>query len=74
MTEEARVINQQYIENHKGPYPVYSSQTTNDGIFGSIDTFDFDGRVYYVDELTARKQELFFTETENSTVQMYVEH
>lgn len=24
--------------------------------------------------LTARKQELFFTETENSTVQMYVEH
>ena len=38
-----RVINQQYIENHKGPYPVYSSQTTNDGIFGSIDTFDFDG-------------------------------
>lgn len=26
-----------------GLYPVYSSQTKNDGIFGYLDTFDFDG-------------------------------
>lgn len=38
-----RVISGQYIENHKGNYPVYSSQTFNYGIMGSIDTFDFDG-------------------------------
>lgn len=38
-----RVINQQYLASHKGSYPVYSSQTTNEGIFGYIDTFDFDG-------------------------------
>lgn len=38
-----RVINQQYIQNHHGDYPVYSSQTINEGIFGYIDTFDFDG-------------------------------
>ena len=30
-----------YINNYKGKYPVYSSQTTNDGIIGSINTFDY---------------------------------
>ena len=67
------MINQQYIENHKGPYPVYSSQTTNDGIFGSIDTFDFDGE-YITWTTDGAKAGTVFTETENSTVQMYVEH
>ena len=38
-----RVISKEYIEKHKGKYPVYSSQTTNNGIFGYIDTYDFDG-------------------------------
>ncbi|WP_277293179.1 restriction endonuclease subunit S [Veillonella montpellierensis] len=38
-----RVINQDYIRLNSGKYPVYSSQTTNQGIFGFIDTFDFDG-------------------------------
>ena len=38
-----RIINQQYINENKGQYPVYSSQTTNNGIFGYINTFDFDG-------------------------------
>lgn len=38
-----RVISKETIENNKGIYPVYSSQTSNDGIFGYIDTFDFDG-------------------------------
>ena len=31
-----------YMRLHKGPYPVYSSQTLNDGIIGSIDTYDHD--------------------------------
>ena len=33
----------EYIDNHIGDYPVYSSQTVNDGIFGKIDTYDFEG-------------------------------
>ncbi len=31
-----------YIHNHKGQYPVYSSQTSNFGEIGKIDTFDND--------------------------------
>lgn len=38
-----RVINKQYIENNSGEYPVYSSQTLNDGVFGKINTYDFEG-------------------------------
>ncbi len=29
-----------YIQNHRGNYPLYSSQTTNDGIIGHIDSYD----------------------------------
>tara|TARA_B110000027_G_scaffold134251_1_gene165990 strand:- start:7509 stop:8804 length:1296 start_codon:yes stop_codon:yes gene_type:complete len=36
-----RVISQQEL-NPNGRYPVYSSQTKNDGCLGHIDTFDFD--------------------------------
>jgi hypothetical protein len=32
----------QYIHKHLGVYPVYSSQTTNSGEIGLIDTFDYD--------------------------------
>ncbi len=38
-----RVINQKEIKANFGTYPVYSSQTTNDGIFGYLSTYDFDG-------------------------------
>ncbi|MFA5013230.1 MAG: N-6 DNA methylase [Candidatus Paceibacterota bacterium] len=31
-----------YINTHKGEYPVYSSQTSNDGIIGKINNFDYD--------------------------------
>jgi len=31
-----------YIKNNPGIYPLYSSQTTNDGIFGMINNFDID--------------------------------
>lgn len=43
-TGRGRVISQEYIKSHPGPYPVYSSQTKNDGIFGHIDTYDFEGK------------------------------
>ena len=29
--------------NKEKPFPVYSSQTTNQGIFGFLNTYDFDG-------------------------------
>ena len=38
-----RVISNEEIHNNRGPYPVYSSQTANQGIFGRIDTYDFEG-------------------------------
>ena len=37
-----RVMSKDYLRDHAGPYPVYSSQTLNDGVFGSIDSFDYD--------------------------------
>ena len=38
-----RVISNQYIKENPGSYPVYSSQTANNGNMGNISTFDFDG-------------------------------
>lgn len=38
-----RVINKEYILQNPGNYPVYSSQTSNEGILGKIDSYDFDG-------------------------------
>ncbi|PAF42360.1 restriction endonuclease subunit S [Helicobacter sp. 11S02596-1] len=41
--KRGKVISKVYLEDNKGEYPVYSSQTSNDGIIGKIGTFDFDG-------------------------------
>lgn len=38
-----RVISQNEINEHPGSYPVYSSQSFNYGVMGTIDTFDFEG-------------------------------
>ena len=38
-----RVMSKEYLADNAGDYPVYSSQTANNGEIGSIDTFDFDG-------------------------------
>ena len=38
-----RVISAKYISENKGIYPVYSSQTQNEGVFGKINTYDFEG-------------------------------
>jgi len=37
-----RVMSKDYLRDHAGPYPVYSSQTANGGVFGHIDSFDYD--------------------------------
>lgn len=38
-----RVISHEEIGENPGNYPVYSSQTENDGIMGHISTYDFEG-------------------------------
>jgi type I restriction enzyme S subunit len=38
-----RVISDEEIRKHPGVYPVFSSQTINEGEMGRIDTFDFEG-------------------------------
>ena len=38
-----KVTSHEYIANHPGPFPLYSSQTNNDGVMGYIDTYMFEG-------------------------------
>ena len=38
-----KVYSKPYITAHEGNYPVYSSQTANDGELGRISTYDYDG-------------------------------
>ena len=38
-----RIISKQYIDNNPGEFPVYSSQTSNEGILGYINSYDFEG-------------------------------
>ena len=38
-----KVMSKDYIRDNQGEYPVYSSQTENDGELGKISTYDFDG-------------------------------
>lgn len=41
--KRGRVMSKGYLIENKGNYPVFSSQTANNGMIGSINTFDFDG-------------------------------
>ena len=36
-------MSKQFLEENKGEFPVYSSQTANNGEIGKISSFDFDG-------------------------------
>lgn len=38
-----RVMSKDYLRENIGDYPVYSSQTANNGELGKINTFDYDG-------------------------------
>ena len=40
--KRGRVISKEYLLENKGEYPVYSSQTINNGEIGKIRTFDFE--------------------------------
>ncbi|WP_432480901.1 restriction endonuclease subunit S [Moraxella sp. ZY200743] len=41
--KRGRVMSKEYLADNKGNYPVYSSQTANNGEIGKINTFDFEG-------------------------------
>ncbi len=36
-------MSKEYLHTNAGPYPVYSSQTADDGVFGYINSYDYDG-------------------------------
>ena len=38
-----RVMSKDYLKENLGEYPVYSSQTINNGMLGKIKTYDYDG-------------------------------
>jgi len=38
-----RVMSKEYLRDNVGEYPVYSSQTVDNGEIGKIDTYDYDG-------------------------------
>ena len=38
-----RVMSKDYLAANQGDYPVYSSQTANEGMLGKIKTYDYDG-------------------------------
>lgn len=40
--QRGRVMSKDYLRDNEGNYPVFSSQTENEGIFGYINSFDFD--------------------------------
>ncbi len=42
-----RVMSKEYLVENAGDFPVYSSQTANNGEIGKINTFDFDGEFHY---------------------------
>jgi hypothetical protein len=62
-----RVISNEEILDNPGPFPVYSSQTENEGIMGYINTYDFDGN--YITLM----QELLSIAPANLTVPTFVE-
>jgi len=41
--KRGQVYSKEFINSNKGDYPVYSSQSLNDGILGNINKYDFDG-------------------------------
>ena len=41
--QRGKVYSKEYLRDNLGSYPVYSSQTMNNGELGRISTYDFDG-------------------------------
>lgn len=44
LVTRGRVISKMELQENIGEYPVYSSQTLNNGVFGKINTYDFEGQ------------------------------
>ena len=38
-----KVYSKDFLRDNPGTFPVYSSQTANDGILGRIDSYDYEG-------------------------------
>lgn len=36
-------MSKEYLHTNAGQYPVYSSQTADDGVFGRVNSYDYDG-------------------------------
>jgi type I restriction enzyme S subunit len=62
------VISKDYLRDRPGEFPVYSSQTLNNGIFGYIDTFayDFESLTWTTDGANAGS--IFFHQNEKFTI------
>lgn len=62
------VISKDYLRAHAGDFPVYSSQTLNNGIFGYIDTYayDFESLTWTTDGANAGS--IFFHKDEKFTI------
>jgi len=62
------VISKDYLRAHPGDFPVYSSQTLNNGIFGYIDTYayDFESLTWTTDGANAGS--IFFHKDEKFTI------
>ena len=41
--QEEKLFQKKYLREHPGDYPVYSSQTQNNGVFGRIDSYVYEG-------------------------------
>ena len=63
-----RVISNEEMGTNPGQYPVYSSQTENEGIMGYIDTYDFDGDYITWTTDGAKAGTVFY---QNRTIQLY---
>lgn len=40
--KNSNILTEEYVKSNEGPYPVYSGQTKNNGILGSIDSYEYD--------------------------------
>ena len=40
--KNSNLLTEEYVKSNEGPYPVYSGQTKNNGVLGSIDSYEYD--------------------------------
>jgi restriction endonuclease S subunit len=68
-----RVISQEEINGNPGPFPVFSSQTRNNGEMGNLATFDMSGE-YVTWTTDGENAGTVFFRLASSTAQTFVEH